>query len=59
LASTYALFGEYDQAFDWLDRANEAHSPMMRWIKVWPTFDPLRSSPRYVELLERAGISID
>ena len=45
-ASTYALFGEHDHAFEWLDRANESRNVMMRWIKVWPTFDPLRSSPR-------------
>jgi len=58
-AMIYALFGEHDQAFEWLDRANESRHPMIRWIKVWPTLDPLRSSPRYVELLERAGIPID
>ncbi len=58
-ASIHALFGEHDQAFEWLDRANESRHPLMRWIKVWPTFDSLRSDPRYVELLERAGIPID
>jgi hypothetical protein len=59
MAVTYAIFGDYDQAFDWLDRLYESRDPMMNWIKVTPFFDPMRSSPRYAELLERAGIPID
>jgi serine/threonine protein kinase/tetratricopeptide (TPR) repeat protein len=58
-AVTYAVIEDYDQAFDWLERAYELRDPTLNWIKVTPFFDPMRSSPRYTDLLERAGIPID
>lgn len=59
MAVTYAVIEDYDQAFDWLERAYELRDPTLNWIKVTPFFDPMRSSPRYVDLLERAGIPLD
>ena len=59
MAVTYAVIEDYDQAFDWLERAYEFRDPTLNWIKVTPFFDPMRSSPRYVDLLERAGIPLD
>ncbi|MCA1850461.1 MAG: tetratricopeptide repeat protein, partial [Acidobacteria bacterium] len=53
LARFYAQIGEADQAFRWLDKAYEERSQFMVNLKVEPAFDPLRSDPRYAELLRR------
>jgi len=55
-AETYALLGDYDNAFELLRKAFDVHDPEANWIKVDPMFDPMRSDPRYAELLEYAGI---
>jgi len=55
-ATTYALFGDYDKAFELLGKAFDVRDPWVNWIKVMPQLDPMRSDPRYAELLEHAGI---
>jgi len=52
-AATYAVLGERDKAFEWLERAWENRSLWM--LKVHPFLDPLRRDPRYAGLLRRAG----
>lgn len=47
--------GENDQALDWLQKAYEARSSWMPWLKVEPKFDSLRANPRFTALLTRAG----
>ena len=56
MASAYSLVGETDQAFAWLQKAYEQHSPFMEWLKVDPDFDNIRSDPRYREFLHRVGL---
>jgi TolB-like protein/DNA-binding winged helix-turn-helix (wHTH) protein/Tfp pilus assembly protein PilF len=55
-ALVYAGLGENDQAFAWLDKAYEEHSFSLSEIKVEPRFDPLRSDPRFADLLRRMGL---
>jgi TolB-like protein/DNA-binding winged helix-turn-helix (wHTH) protein/Tfp pilus assembly protein PilF len=55
LAEIYAQLGEKDQAFAWLERAYEGRSFMMLYLKSAPNLDPLRSDPRYADLLRRIG----
>jgi len=45
-----------DKAFEWLNRALDAHAPSELWIGVFPCLDPLRSDPRFKELLRRTGL---
>jgi TolB-like protein/DNA-binding winged helix-turn-helix (wHTH) protein/thioredoxin-like negative regulator of GroEL len=52
----YVGLGDNDQAFFWLNRGYEERSPIMQWIKTEPTFDPIRSDPRYPDLLHRIGL---
>ena len=53
LARIYILAGEYDKAMDRLE-------PLLRtpyylspgWLRIDPTFDPLRKHPRFRKLVE-------
>jgi TolB-like protein/DNA-binding winged helix-turn-helix (wHTH) protein/Flp pilus assembly protein TadD len=45
-----------DQAFAWLNKGYEEQSAIMQWLKVEPTFDPLRRDPRFTELMRRIGL---
>jgi TolB-like protein/tetratricopeptide (TPR) repeat protein len=56
IALIYARLGDRDNAFRWLERAVEARSSFLLFIKVSPRADPLRSDPRYRELLQRIGL---
>jgi len=40
----------------WLRRAYEEHSPSMPMLQMDPSFDSLRSDPRFQELVRRVGI---
>ncbi len=55
LAIVYLALGEKQQALDWLEKAYEDRNWYMPWLKVDPRFDPLRSDPRFRELLRRIG----
>jgi Flp pilus assembly protein TadD len=46
--------GEKDQAFEWLEKAYVDHFIVL--IKVQPVFDPLRSDPRFTDLLRRMNL---
>jgi hypothetical protein len=49
------LLGDKDHAFVWLNKAAEAHSPIL-FIKSDPYWNSIRSDPRYADLLRRMGL---
>ena len=53
----HLYMGEKDTAFRWLQRANEQNDPSMGNLKVDPMLDPIRSDPRYLDLLKKADLS--
>jgi DNA-binding winged helix-turn-helix (wHTH) protein/TolB-like protein len=53
IAWIYIGLGDKDQAFVWLDKSFEERSDGMREIKTNPIYDPLRSDPRFSDLLKR------
>jgi TolB-like protein len=55
VGATYAQLGEIDEAFAWLDRAYRVHDPGLTGVKTHPWLDPLRSDPRFDDLLRRIG----
>ncbi len=57
MAIVHASLGENDQAFSWLERDYEDRGPSMLLINVWPMMDPLRSDPRFADLVQRVGLT--
>lgn len=49
--------GQMDEVFKWLDRAyEERDGHRFAFLNVDPIFDPLRSDPRFENLLRRVGL---
>jgi hypothetical protein len=47
--------GEKDRAFAELNKAYENRISSLLYLKVEPQLDPLRSDPRFQELLKKVG----
>jgi DNA-binding winged helix-turn-helix (wHTH) protein/TolB-like protein len=57
MAGVYALAGEKDAAFAWLDKAIDARDGWVALIKIQPAYDNLRADPRFIKLLERMNLA--
>jgi TolB-like protein/tetratricopeptide (TPR) repeat protein len=55
MAKIYCALGDRDAAFAWLNRSYEQRTIML--LKVHPMLDPLRGDPRYLVLLNKAGLA--
>jgi TolB-like protein/DNA-binding winged helix-turn-helix (wHTH) protein len=56
IACIYAALGDVDQACAWLEKAYEDRADGLYNLKVSPRFDPLRSDPRFRDLLRRMNL---
>lgn len=56
-AVVYAGLGNKDEAFAWLEKAFQDRASLLIWLKVEPQFDPLRTDPRFDDLLARIGLN--
>jgi len=57
IATIYVHLGDSGHAFEWLDKAFSERSTNLAWCKVEPILDPLRSDPRFGELLRRMNLN--
>jgi len=56
VALVYAGLEDKDQAFTWLEKACEERFNRLAYLKVDALWDPLRSDPRFADLLRNVGI---
>ncbi|HUP02197.1 MAG TPA: adenylate/guanylate cyclase domain-containing protein [Gemmatimonadota bacterium] len=57
MAIASANLGRLDEAFAWLDRLVTKRRPIAPQISAHPSFEALRSDPRYEELLRRINLA--
>ena len=55
VAGNYALLGDKDNAFVWLEKAYKQRASELIFLKVNREWENLRSDPRYADLLRRIG----
>jgi len=57
VAWAYLGMGDKDHAFVWFEKAYAQHSNELVSLRVSPACDPLRSDPRFQDLLRRIGLA--
>jgi len=57
IALVYAGLGKKQEAFKWLEDAYDAHDVGLLYLKIDPCLDPLRSDPRFDDLVRRVGLA--
>jgi TolB-like protein/DNA-binding winged helix-turn-helix (wHTH) protein/Tfp pilus assembly protein PilF len=57
IALVYAGLAEKDQAFAYLEKAYEQHSPLFSFLNVEQMLDPIRSDLRFQLLVHRVGLA--
>ena len=58
IASDYALLGDKERAFEWLEKAYAERASWLVEVRVDPAWDVIRSDPRYTDLLKRIGYKV-
>lgn len=53
IATVYAGLGDTEKALEWLEKAYQDHSGWLAYVQWQPEFAPLRSDPRFRDLLRR------
>jgi hypothetical protein len=59
VACLYAIAGENDQALEWLEKGLEVRDPLMPYVDAYVEFAPLRSDPRFQDLLRKMNLPVD
>jgi TolB-like protein/DNA-binding winged helix-turn-helix (wHTH) protein len=57
VAAVQVRLGEFNAAFESLERGYAEHEAGLMYLKVDPIFDPLRGDPRFQGLLRRVGLA--
>ena len=56
IAALYAELGDKDQAFRWLNTAYQERDYSLLGLKTDYSLDPIRSDPRFAELVRKVGL---
>jgi DNA-binding winged helix-turn-helix (wHTH) protein/TolB-like protein len=57
LAWAYIGLGNRERVFEWLEKAYQYRSGDLIYLKTDTIYDPLRSDPRFTDLLRRVGLA--
>jgi len=55
IAMIYAQMEKTSLAFRWLEKSYQNQESEMYWLKVYPSFEPLYSDPRWQQMLDKVG----
>lgn len=55
-AYLYAVLGDNDRAFSWLEKSYQEKTHGMPFLRLDPTWDNIRSDPRFADLERRVGV---
>jgi len=55
IAEFYARASDKERALKWLETSYQMHDPLIQ-LNSDPGFDPLRSDPRFKDLVHRIGL---
>jgi len=55
-AIIHLALGDTDQSLECLEKACNDRCEMMTWLRIDPSFDGIRSDPRFTNLLQRVGL---
>ena len=61
IACIYAALQDFDQAFEWFDKAVEERDMLLSlvtWVKLWKGFEPLVADPRFKKMIQTIGIEL-
>ena len=61
IACIYAALQDFDQAFEWFDKAVEERDFLLclvTWIKLWKGFEPLVADPRFKKMVQTIGMEL-
>ena len=53
IAKAFTMAEQPDEAFDWLERAFQAHDPALEILAIKESFPNLRADPRFADLIQR------
>lgn len=57
IAPAYAQLGDFERAFEHLEKGLKRRDPFMLYMNREPWFDPIRHDPRFVSILTRIGLN--
>jgi serine/threonine protein kinase/Flp pilus assembly protein TadD len=57
IAGIYVALGDKERAFDWLEKAYAARDSQLEFLGVEQFYDPLRSDPRFTDLMRRIHLT--
>lgn len=56
VGTVYFALDEVDRGFEWLEKAFDDYDDNLTYLAVDPVMDSLRGDPRFIDLLNRAGL---
>ena len=59
ISEVFAALQEYDAAFRWLEASYQDRRHFLIYLKSDPAWDPIRTDPRFTELLAKLGLEQD
>jgi serine/threonine-protein kinase len=57
VSTVFVGLRDHDRAFEWLEKGYQVRDSNILRLKAIPEFEPLRSDPRFAELIRRVGLS--